>query len=421
MKSLRATATLLAALVPCQWALAQTVTPATDGKDRAVLERVVIVERHGVRPPTKAPEELAKFAEEPWPQWSVKPGELTDHGAKAITIMGAALKRVYAQDKLLAASGCPAGVFVWSDSGDQRTRASGDAVLKGFGCTAPSSHLAAGESDPLFDPIESGICPVDPQKGKAAAEARLATLMSVPVVRTTYLKARTTMQSILTPHGCGKDGQPACLIGEGEDKAVIKNGDAKLDGPLANASGLTENLLLEYSEGMPLSQVGWGRAAGKLDEVLQLHNLYANVMRSDPYFASRRGSLLAQQVIDILNDKPSTFKGAAPVPKDAKLVLFLGHDTNLSNMAGFLNASWTLNGQPDNTAPDEAIAFERWRKADGSKFVTVKVYYQKLEETRALTALDKPNTLTLCDGESCPLAELSQRLTKTIAPDCIQP
>ena len=414
MKSLRAAAVLFATAMALQCAAAQT------NGTSAQLERVVIVERHGVRPPTKTPEEIAKFSEQPWPQWSAKPGELTEHGAAAMRLMGGALKNLYKEEHLLAGRGCPSGVFVWSDSADQRTRASGDALLQGMGCDAPSAHLAAGETDPLIDPIEAGLCPLDPAKGLAAIQARLPVVIAPN--RKLYEKARTAMQSVLTPGGCGHPGQRACLIGEGADMPIIKNGEPRLDGPLANASGLAENLLLEYAEGKPLSEVGWGRAAGKLDTLLALHNLYADVMRRDSYFASRRGSLLAQQVLDLLNDRPSTFQGAAPVPQDAKVVVFLGHDTNLSNMSGFLDTAWALKGQPDHTAPGTAIAFEKWRKANGAVFVKVRVLYQTLEQTRKLTPIAVPNWLTLpvCKGGQCSLGALNARMAKTIAQDCLK-
>lgn len=413
MKSLRVAISLLAITMPVACASAQTNAPAK-------LERVVIVERHGVRPPTKAPEELAKFAEQPWPQWSVKPGELTEHGAKAIALMGGALKRFYEKAGLIAANGCPAGVFVWSDSGDQRTRASGDAVLQGMGCTTPSAHLEAGQDDALFAGFAAGTCPADGDKAKVATEEKLSAVLTAN--RAGYDAARKAMQDILTPKGCGRPDQRQCWIGEGTDTVVLKNGEARLEGPLSNASGLTENLLLEYAEGKPLSEVGWGRAAGKFDTVLTLHNLYADVMRRNPVFASRRGSPLAQQVVDLLHGRKSSFKGAAPVPDDTKLIVFLGHDTNLSNMSGFVDTAWSLPSQPDHTAPNTAIAFELWRKADGSSFVTVRVFYQTLEELRALTAIKTPHSVVLpvCASGQCSLEALSAKIGKTIASDCLK-
>jgi len=410
MNALRVALIGLAALVVASGAAAQ-----------AKLERVIIVQRHGVRPPTKAAADLAKFSEQAWPEWPVAPGELTKHGANAIAIMGAAIKRTYVRQGLIAGSGCPAGVFVWSDSADQRTQASGDALMQGFGCTTPSQHLAAGATDPVFDPIEAGLCPIDPSKAKAAIESRLPGLLERN--RRDYDKARQTMQAILTPSGCGKTGQRECLIGDGDDMAVAKDGDVRLSGPLANASGLTENLLLEYSEGMALADVGWGRAGTKLDEVLTLHNLYADVMRRAPYFAARRGSLLAQQVADLMAGHTSRFQGAAVVPGDRKLVVFLGHDTNLSNFSGLLDAAWSLPGQPDHTAPDTAIAFERWRNKNGTAVVKVRVFYQTLEDLRGLAAIVEPRSvdLTVCAHGRCTLAAFTAKLAKAVAPECLKP
>jgi Histidine acid phosphatase. len=257
----------------------------------------------------------------------------------------------------------------------------------------------------------------DPQKAKAAIEARLPQVIEAN--RLAYEKARAAMQAILTPQGCGKEGQRACFIGEGTDIVVTKDGESRLEGPLANASGLTENLLLEYSEGKPLSEVGWGRAGDKLDEVLLLHNLYADIMRRTPYLASRRGSLLAEQVVDLLTDTPSRFKGAAPIPASAKMVAFLGHDTNLSNMSGFIDTKWTLPGQPDNTPPGAMLAFERWKQPDGGHFVRVRLYYQSLRETRAARATPRFIDVKPCSGSDCTLAALSSTIRKTIAPDCL--
>src|SRR5580700_682552 len=82
-----------------------------------VLEKVLILERHGVRPPTKPPEAFAKYASQPWPQWPVTPGELTPHGAEAMRAMGAGLRVRYAS---LLTDKCPSpsSVFVWADNGD---------------------------------------------------------------------------------------------------------------------------------------------------------------------------------------------------------------------------------------------------------------------------------------------------------------
>src|SRR5512135_1768890 len=80
------------------------------------LERVVVVMRHGVRPPTQSNAELAKYAAEPWPAWPVGPGELTPHGGETVRLMARSLARAYRADGLLP-RGCPTAgaVAVWAD------------------------------------------------------------------------------------------------------------------------------------------------------------------------------------------------------------------------------------------------------------------------------------------------------------------
>jgi hypothetical protein len=51
---------------------------ATHGKSK--LAYVVILSRHGVRSPIATNEALKQYAAEPWPNWRVPPGELTEHG-----------------------------------------------------------------------------------------------------------------------------------------------------------------------------------------------------------------------------------------------------------------------------------------------------------------------------------------------------
>src|SRR5579872_1724441 len=91
------------------------------------LERVVIVLRHGTRPPTVSNADLAKYADKPWPAWPVAPGELTPHGGQTVKLMGETVREAYRARRLLPRTGCaaPSEVTVWADGADQRTRESG--------------------------------------------------------------------------------------------------------------------------------------------------------------------------------------------------------------------------------------------------------------------------------------------------------
>ena len=317
-----------------------------------VLEKVLILERHGVRPPTKPPEAFAKYSAEPWPQWPVAPGELTPHGAEAMRAMGAGLRVRYAP---LLADKCPSpsSVFVWADNADQRTRESGKAIAAALapGCAIAAQWAPESSHDPLF---HSGkACRIDEQAAASQLSARFDAMMKTDGPR--YSRALATLNQILKP-GCTGDACP--LIGETHVSA-----SGKIEGPLSTAATLSENLLLEYTEGLPDKDVGWGRAASpeKIAAVMPLHEVEADLTRTTPLLAARNGSLLAEQIAEFLG-APKRAANLAPLPADARLVVLLGHDTNLSNIAGMLGVSWHLPGQPDSTAPGTALAFEVWRE-----------------------------------------------------------
>src|SRR5258708_29063032 len=96
------------------------------------LERVVLVHRHGVRPPIQSAAALAAQSARPWPLWPVAAGELTPHGAKTVALLGASLRADYRQAGLLTGAGCADAplISVWADGADQRTRESGAVVAE---------------------------------------------------------------------------------------------------------------------------------------------------------------------------------------------------------------------------------------------------------------------------------------------------
>ena len=58
------------------------------------LERVVMLMRHNVRPPTKADVTPVGMTAQPWSSWTTPYGELTPHGEAGAKLMGE-YNRVY--------------------------------------------------------------------------------------------------------------------------------------------------------------------------------------------------------------------------------------------------------------------------------------------------------------------------------------
>lgn len=377
-----------------------------------VLEKVVILQRHGVRAPTKAPAALAPFALDAWAAWPVAPGELTDHGALALSRMGDALRRRYA---MLLAKGDCGRLFVWADNADQRTRRSGQVMARALGCPAAVQWAQEGD-DPLFHGDD--ICPADPKAAQAAMATRLEAMLAAN--RTRYDVARKTLSGILTPGlseaDCKDSSDKKCGLLSGRNEA--KDG-GKLSGTLADASTLSENLFLEYAQGM--EKPGWGRmSAAELATIMPLHDMAADLGRRTPLLAAHNGTLLARQIEALLEG--SSFRIAAP--KDAKVILLAGHDTNLSNIAGMLGLDWTLPGEPDTTAPDTALAFERWHDSGRGRgdFIRIRLFYQTADQLRGASRLAVLPHLDLtmpgC-SKDCAVPQLITRLRAAMATECL--
>jgi len=408
-----------------------SVAQAEPVRAEPVLERVVLVARHGVRAPTASPEALQTQTGRAWPAWPVGPGELTPHGAEALGRMAAFVRGVYAEKGLLPKGACPASgtVQVWADGADQRTRESGAVWARALNCSVAAGHGPDGESDALFDAAGMGVCPVDAKAALTALNG--LTQNQSEISRATEDGAINRISVILAPKGCA-GGLGPCLAGRNAF-ASSKTG-LKLSGPMATASTLVENLLLEYAEGLPLDQVAWGLygedavdVERQLAAAFAVHNRAAYLMRQTPELASHNGVVLARTVLDLLQGQAPRDSHAPPLSAAARLTVIAGHDTNLSNLAGIFGLNWTLPDQPDATAPDTTLAFEVWR--DGvAETVRVVVYSQSLRQLRTAANLDHdhpagvtPIALPDChDGpnDACLLSTLAKLIPQRLPEAC---
>ena len=83
--------------------------------------------------------------------------------------------------------------------------------------------------------------------------------------------------------------------------------------------------------------------------------------------------------------------GALGKPDD-RLVILVGHDTNIVTAAGALGIDWIEDGRVDDTPPGGALVFELWRShADGNFFVRLEYTAQTLEQMRREEPLTSAN------------------------------
>jgi len=383
LKRLRAAALLTAA-----WAVGVGIV-AAGAAPPPQLRYLVIISRHGVRSPTWNSERLNQYAAEAWPEWGVPPGNLTPHGRALMKLMGAYYREWLSGERLLSQQGCGdvGRIYVHADT-DQRTIETGRALAETLlpGCPVAVHSEPEGSRDALFDPISAGIAKPDWEIAAKAVRERLGD--HPEHFLDLHRAAFEALQFVLA----GGGSAPKKLIKLPEEISVSITGKSvQLNEQLSVASTLSEDLLLEYTDGMQGKDLGWGRLdADVLFRVLELHAAYDDLTRRTLYLARARGSNLLDHVLRSMEQAAAgkAVPGALGRPGAAVLILS-GHDTNLSNLSGMLGLSWHLPGyQPDDTPPGGALIFSLWQQPGTRQyFVRTQYLAQTLQQMRSAAPL----------------------------------
>lgn len=371
----------------CVWVRAET-EPQGDH-----LRLVVIVTRHGVRSPLQSAEELAKLSSKPWPAWPVKPGLQTDRGNFLIEQMGDYYHERF--QKLGLLTGDPATdaplVYLRSDN-DQRTIETGKILgraLVGHGqleVHAPDE----GEADPLFRPLKAHVGNPDRELAASAVLGRMGG--DATNLDRAYAAQFAELRNVLYGPGAPipEDSpfrEPSSV--KARDKGYLLD----VSGPLLASLHATDALLLEYAQGMPQEDVGWGRLDGRtLTDVLSLRELFFDLAERTFYPAQISGSNLLSHLVDTLEQAALELPVPGALgPVEGKVVVLVGHDSNLANLGGLLGMQWCIPGSaPNPTLPGGALVFELWKRTAGeehSYFVRASYVCQTLEQMREASAL----------------------------------
>jgi 4-phytase/acid phosphatase len=374
--------------------------PAQNASSNAEkLQYVIYLSRHGVRSPTGKPEKYAEFSASAWPEWPVKAGYLTTHGYELMKLFGAYDRIKLAGQGLLTPEGCDDAthVTILADS-DQRTRETGKAIADGLmpGCNVETRALPEGTGDPLFHGMSASETHLDPALAVAAIGGRLGG--DPGNLAQAYRPQLAALDKILA--GCGKapvtNAARTSLL---DIPAVLKPGTGEhaveFRGPLATASTLSENLLLEYTQGMNGAELGWGCLdETSLHMAIELHDAEEDYADRTPVIAKLHASNLLSTIVTAL-EQNATGKplAGAPGKPDDKVLLLVGHDTNIATVAGVLSLDWIIDGRRNDTPPGGALIFELWRASSGG--YSVRLYYTaqtlgQMRESAPLTATNPP-------------------------------
>lgn len=390
VRRIRVVCLIVVAMMYATQSIAEKSSSSRAGEE---LVYTLYVTRHGVRSPTSDVSQYDRFSSAPWPKWSVPPGYLTPHGYELMKLFGAYDREQLVAEGLISDKGCAdaSRISIHADS-DQRTRETAKALAEGMfpGCKVAISANKEGTNDPLFHLPTSAVSLAQAQISAAAMLGRVGGNPSNIAVA--FHAPLAELDSLLT--SCGKSF-------ESHKRTSIFNVPASIDaghqgrlpsmrGPLNTASTLSENLLLEYTEGMPAEDVGWGCVDGqKLRELINLHTEASELVLRTPEVAMLQASALLRAIARSVEQATSghAVTGAEGQPGD-KVLILVGHDTNLSSIAGALHLDWLADGRLDDTPPGSALMFEVWKNRKSGTY-SVRTFFtaQTLEQMRNATPL----------------------------------
>jgi 4-phytase/acid phosphatase len=356
---------LMAALIAAP-AVAHAAPDPTDGLK---LERVVMVMRHSVRPPTKAQATPAGATAQPWSSWTTPYGDLTPHGAEGARLMGAYYRTFLGARGILPSQGCAqAGDIVAWASSKPRAIKTAEAFVEGLqpGCGLKVARPDSEETDVVFHPASI----ID---GDLALKASWRQKPGIAAETKAMAKEFAILKRVL---GVDIGKRPSTL-------EAAKDDNASLEGALGIASTAGQTVLLEYVEGKPMDQVGWGRASkADIQALLRFHTVKFRYEVGNPYVAQRYAAPVAAEIFKALNGEAGT----------GKLTLLVGHDTNIAALRGFLDAHFTAADYPqDDPPPGGAMGFELVRDAKGEAFVRAFYTAQTMDQLRELQPLTVAN------------------------------
>lgn len=402
---------------------------ASPDSARYELEKVVMLSRHGVRPQTDTAG-LEDATGKKWPKWNVPDGFLTGHGYAGMLVQGAYQLETWRDRGLTVGSpdACPqpGAVWLWA-APDQRTRATGAALLDGMfpGC-GMAVHTTVNQHDPLFDTIEMGIAQPDEQVVYQQVRERMG---SSQQAQKNWRKPVADLRQAV----CADEGKSCAFLDKEWQVKINEKGKAKLSGPVSKGASIAETIRLQYSENLPLSEVAFGhvKTAQDVNNLMALHAAKYDLVSNTMEYARHGGSLLMRQLIGAISSGIGLTNKVNPdVRLQSPLVIFVGHDSNISQIQTMLEFNWQLPVYPRNDIPPGgSLVMERYRdKQTGQRFIHLTFSARTLDQWRYLSPLSEQHPLPEAEfnnadchhtavGELCPLNTFVKLAEKNLVDD----
>lgn len=370
---------------------------AAQRPDNTVLKQVIIFGRHAARTPVATPSQLSSFSTLPFPAFSVSgQAVITPNGATNETILGGYFRLWLTQEGLLTGNDAAdaASVYVRANNAPLIVDTA-QAFVAGLLPAAPPPVNTVPAPDPLFDPIDAGVAKLDINMAIASVNGRIGG--NPQLLSSAYAAEFAMARSVLFNYPVGTSPAPATPAGKIDITTIPITMTAGNSTAPVNPGGLSsfymaiDPFMMEYADGMPTSDVGWGNldAAG-ISQMFRVYDALLDLEFRTPYLAGVQSSNLASHIIrSILQAATgSAMTGTVGTPSD-KIVVLTAANTNLAGLAGLFQLDWLVDGfQRDVASLGGALVFELRQSQRTGEFIVRTAYItQTMDQIRNRTKL----------------------------------
>lgn len=351
------------------------------------VKKIVVLMRHGVRAPNQTMQKLTEWSKRDWPVWPVPPGHLTGRGRELLKVFWQQYRiQEPFKSLLFGNNSCITlrDVFIHADIAE-RTQASAAVFASAVApeCDLPYFITTNKDFDPVYHPVRGKIC----KSSRGKAEDEITTMVGTSFMKLAeeFSDQLNFVNELLGPipqvtcqgYGIGDSCQlidlPARVNFSNSGRTI------NLRGAMGIKATLIQNWLLESAE-WPDRNPGWGLITpDKLAELLVARSAIFNFLNRVDGYSRDRGSA-------ILNDIAGSILSTHYDSKvnEAKLVMYMGHDTNMAHISELLGLEWNLEGWAYNDIPPGSfLQFTLWEKPSGQEVVTAELIAQPLEVMRS--------------------------------------
>jgi len=374
--------------------------------DDTQLKQVIIFGRHGVRTPILPYNILNTYSALPFPAFHVASADqsasgvsdLTVNGGANETILGGYFRLWLTQEGLLTGHDSADAAFVYfRANGTPLIVHTAQAFAAGMlpAATVTVDSYVPPAVDPLFDPVDAGVALLDERMAVAAVNGRLGG--NPPSLAAAYAPELALARAILFNYPPNTIPAPAAPQGKIDVTSIpfeVAAGNSTLPvdlGGLAAVAGAIDPFVMEYADGLPDAQVGWGRlTADGISQTFRLYNLILDLEYRTPYLAGVQSSNAASHVVRSMVQAATgnATSGTLGNPS-TKVIVLTASNTNITGLAGLFHLDWLLPGdQADVCAPGGALVFElRQSQSTGQYLVRASYIAQTMDQLRNRTAL----------------------------------